>query len=311
MVFRLVLVLFFWSLFGVSHGVASPSRCDSLLKGVSRSLTGMVSRVHNRLNPHKVHIEALLKDLKDREKDWEVHLAAVRELGKLKLQYPFMAQPLVMGGGMIVWWDMETHSPEVSRVLTGIVENRDEPHLLRSAAVKALGSLSPQDPEVAMALVEVLKNGDGSLNWAIIGALGAINPKDPEVIRALGEMLNNEAFEVRLSAVKVLGRIDPQNLEEVVMPFVQALKDREEWPVRYRAAQALARIKPQDPEVSLALIQSLNDEIDLVRSEAVGALEEIKPQDPEALERLRGVLGEEKTLLLTEEERGTLRGLLP
>jgi HEAT repeat protein len=112
---------------------------------------------------------------------------------------------------------------------------RDDNHMVRSAAVRALGRI--QDAAAIPVLLLALRDKSGFVHDFAVGALSGMN--DPRIPPAMMERLNDQDSDVRRAAAAVLGATKHA---EAVPALIERLNDDVES-VGHAAAQALGQIK--------------------------------------------------------------------
>ena len=75
----------------------------------------------------------------------------------------------------------------------------------RYFAAWALGEIKPSDPQIHLALAELLKDTHVEARYFAAWALGEIKPSDPQILLALNSAASNDTNErVRRSAAEAL-----------------------------------------------------------------------------------------------------------
>jgi HEAT repeat protein len=135
-------------------------------------------------------------------------------------------------------------------IVQGLIQAaHDDNHLVRSAAVRALGRAKA--PDAIPILLLALRDKAGFVYDFAVGALSGMD--DPTIPPAMLERLQDNDSEVRRAAATVLGA---RRFQPSVQPLIAALKD-EALEVGYAAAQALGEIG--DTAAVPALVEALEN----------------------------------------------------
>jgi HEAT repeat protein len=187
---------------------------------------------------------------------------------------------------------------------------------VRSEVVAALAAVGPAGVEP---LAGLLKSNDARTRGASVRALGTLSRDDPGATAALLDALKSDDIEVRLVAVQSLGRLgsgpeadrlaallkDPERSVAVeaamalapsrgavaasALPVLLATADDRNHPDRLRAIEALGMLGPLAAPAVPTLVRALTEE-GPARSRSVQALGRIGPAAKEAVPALREAL---------------------
>ena len=218
-----------------------------------------------------------LEDEMDFDPSWDVHLEAVRALGRIG--DPKAVDPLVK-------YLTDEFAQDISHdIFRALISIKDE------AAVDIL--------------IKLLKDSDDLLRKRIAGLLGDVD--HPKAVEVLTNTLLDKNADVRISAAGSLVKIgDPQN---ILVPLALLLKDQDQE-VRTEVVGLFAQI--DNPEVTEHLLPMLKDPVRDVRkkaaevlgnlrtSEAVDPLLELLKKSDESVQceviRSLGRIGDKKAL---------------
>jgi HEAT repeat protein len=131
-----------------------------------------------------------------------------------------------------------------------------------------------KEPEVVDALVAVLQYESVQRKvWLLVEIIGILRDKhDPSSIHVLVNFLNHEDMSVRQHTIDVLGKFDSA---EALVPLIESLHDEVDM-VKRTAAAVLANQK--NPALIEPLIDALNDPDTFVKDSALQALSNITGQ---------------------------------
>ena len=171
-----------------------------------------------------------------------------------------------------------------------------------SFTIVAIGCIKPSDPQIHLAIAQLLKDTQPKIREIAAWALGQIKPSDPQVLLALTSVAFNTPIIDRpmygYSVYKVLNEIKPFD-PQIHLVLIELLKDTQPK-VRESAAGALGYLKPSDPQIQLAIAQLLKDTQPKIREIAAWALGQIKPSDPQVLLALTSVASNDTDRLVRQ-----------
>lgn len=175
----------------------------------------------------------------------------------------------------------------VPALATALLES--DPHV-RKVAADALGAIH-QEPQVAVpALAEMLKTGEC---LDAVKALAKFGPEAHAALPALLDLLKDKDGTVRWQAVYALGKIGPE-AKEAVPALLTALRTDEDPLVREHSAESLGQIGAEAKTVVPALIQALKDPDQRIRRDAARSLGQFGPNALSAIPALTELLKGEK-----------------
>lgn len=128
--------------------------------------------------------------------------------------------------------------------------------------------------DTTYAVINALKDKDGSIRQEAIRMLGAIRPIKHEIVSILITALSDESEGVKSETVRVLGQIGPP-AQRAVPVLLKALMDKTwDQTVRVDIPTALSKIVPGSPDIIAALTLIIEDKDDnlLTRAHAIMAL---------------------------------------
>ena len=185
------------------------------------------------------------------------------------------------------WLDRDAEKASYLAVAKGLAKgfaeqgNRDT---LYSLSFSRLGEALKGDRELALLLLEHLKNPDRTIQSGVISLINWIRPKDTGISLALVESMKALPDpDLKREVGQTLGRINPT--DPGVARALSALLSEGDATVRASAAYVLGVIRTRDSGTVQGLAKLLKDSDPNVRSSAIYALRAIAPQDP-AIKRM-------------------------
>jgi HEAT repeat protein len=184
---------------------------------------------------------------------------------------------------------------------------------LNSNVILSLANIVPQDQQISLKLVEIMKNSKDPMSFYAASALGegGIMPQDPQVHLKLAEVLKGNDISARVYALGVLRDVKTPN-PEIELMIIECLKDPSAA-VRNAATMALAKISPQKKQTQLLLAAMLNDpgeNMDPISKTAEWLLSQIAPQDTEVHLKIVEVLKDKGSDPAVRENAALLLGKL-
>lgn len=203
---------------------------------------------------------------------------------------------------LIIWHD-DMPPPTVLRddpaALPVLLELRRDPDGdVRFEAVRVLGRLYPQFPDLVIALGDAIRDKERNIRLVATKSLArGWNEAEP-VLRAA---LEDQDHRVRYTAATAIGEHGPR-AQGLVPELHKAMEDPEGL-VRVPAALAVWKVGGPNDEVMALLLRELRDEDYVVRFAAVTALGSIGPQAKGALPQITRLLKDETISVREAAER--------
>lgn len=156
----------------------------------------------------------------------------------------------------------------------------------RREAAKGLAELGKKAKPAVPELTIALGDEDPEVRYLAVGTLGEIGPDAKSAAKAMAEKFDDDVYDVRRLAIDAFPKLGP----DVLPVLIEAIKS-ESYRVRINATMsAMGFEKDLVPAVD-ALIDSLNDEVWMVRQNAAGSLiyagTKAKNAIPKLLDRAR------------------------
>jgi HEAT repeat protein len=123
-----------------------------------------------------------------------------------------------------------------SRVLMGVLNDKNEDLRNRLQAVVNLARADPDDEEVVLALCAALKDSEPRVRLTAAASLGRMGPKNTGVVPSLMDALEDEDVDLRIEAVTALQLIGSPAAVEALR---SAARNNNEPRVREEATRAL------------------------------------------------------------------------
>jgi HEAT repeat protein len=172
--------------------------------------------------------------------------------------------------------------PEIHIALAQLL--KDANVSIQAAAAETLKVVKPTDPEIHIALAQLLKDANVSIQAAAAETLKVVKPTDPgfykALIRDLFKLRNNKIQPKNKFVSEIVISVQPTN-NETMLEIAKLLQDKNEY-TNVKAIKYFSLIEPtKDPEILRALVQALGDNDRLVACHAASTIANIKPTDPE------------------------------
>ena len=156
--------------------------------------------------------------------------------------------------------------------LTELLQKK-EPGPITLHAVQALGKIGVRTPEIATALLDLMKDGSQP-RMVLLESLSKAGGVTKETLPALSQGMRDKDHTVRLYSAQLVGTVDPNDLS-VVSVLIESLQSKDAK-VRKLAAEVLQTIQPRD-EAVLEALQAVGRDMDAaVRKAAEAALAKFK-----------------------------------
>lgn len=140
-------------------------------------------------------------------------------------------------------------------------------------AVQALGQIGVRHADIAMALLDLMKDGNQP-RMVILESLSKAGAVTKETLPAISQGMRDRDHTVRLYSARLVGSVEP-NDPSVVSIVIEALQEKDPK-VRLLAAEVLQTVQPRDEAVLEALQTASRDMDANVRKAAALALEKFK-----------------------------------
>jgi len=150
---------------------------------------------------------------------------------------------------------------------------KKEPGPVTLHAVQSLGQIGLRHPDIATALLDLMKDGNQP-RMVILESLSKAGAVTKETLPAISQGMRDRDHVVRLYSARLVGSVDP-NDPSVVSILVEGLQDKDAK-VRLLAAEVLQTVQPRDDAVLEALQAAGRDMDANVRKAAALALEKFK-----------------------------------
>jgi HEAT repeat protein len=189
-------------------------------------------------------LRSLVEELENHE-DWQIQLQAITRLLKVKKTTEFFEEAL----------------PALINALS------DPHHLVRQAAIPALGDIGPSAKSGIPALTEILKEGDLPEKKAAVYSLGKIGFESASASSEMISLLRMDDEEIEKAIGWALGIIGP----DVLPDLIKGTKD-EHSGVKRGCLQAIGNMGPVAVPAIEYLLTSLKDSDSTVRLEGAKAI---------------------------------------
>ncbi len=156
--------------------------------------------------------------------------------------------------------------------LTELLKKK-EPGPITLHAVQALGQIGVRTPEIASALLDLMKEGSQP-RMVLLESLSKAGGVTKETLPALSQGMRDKDHTVRLYSAQLVGSVDPNDLS-VVSVLIESLQHKDAK-VRKLAAEVLLTVQPRDEAVLEALQATARDMDAGVRKAAEAALAKFK-----------------------------------
>lgn len=171
---------------------------------------------------------------------------------------------------------------------------RSDDEKQRTQARLKLGGLTASDAHLLRGLIEALSSPDDDrVFWSVV-AIGRLGEAAESAVPQLEALLDHRRPAIRQSSARALGEIGTCD-QAVLRGVVNMLRGDPEFFARADAARSLQALGRNQPDVVHALIDSLSDSHEFVRSAAAIALKILAPHDLETVSLLRRICENPRT----------------
>lgn len=182
-------------------------------------------------------------------------------------------------------WTIREDKAAIQVLVGGLRDNQAE---ARRCAATILGVVGPEGSQAIQPLVEALGDSDVLVRRYAAEDLAAFGPAATVALPNLESLLGEDEWTQVVGAEAIL-KIAPRRTEEIGPVLVEAMRSGSSR-IRHRATQALGELLIAGGLAVAELIDALDDEDEVVRTEAIWALGQLGPAAVPAIPALTAIL---------------------